>query len=143
MRKSYTFKLPLSLFIPRKTVEDRKLMLNINGYKKLESYDIANSKEAFKRLIQEQLNDCPIFHNKINIRFKIIKEYRIQHSYKNKTKIYPIIIDYLTSALFAHNKVKSSLDNTINLETLLPTVYKKKEKGKIQSYAKITITEVI
>tara|TARA_R110000787_G_scaffold74087_5_gene164832 strand:+ start:1330 stop:1749 length:420 start_codon:yes stop_codon:yes gene_type:complete len=137
MKKTFTFICPLSIKLYKKNYA-----LNLNTYRNLHFNVNNNLKTKFKQYMQDQIEQCPEFDKPVSIRFKITKDYRKSPQIMDKSNVYSVVTKYLYDAITEAGKWEDDNDNFIKLEQIMPTNYRENKKGDLESFIKITITEL-
>tara|TARA_R110000851_G_scaffold45134_2_gene110701 strand:- start:169 stop:597 length:429 start_codon:yes stop_codon:yes gene_type:complete len=142
MKKSYTFVSKSFVSLPRKTIKDKKINLNLNVYRNQKWNLESECKKQYKQEMLKQLKACPKFDGEVEVTFKMKRKLNKNGSRSkvecDKHNVYTIIVKYLYDAMTEVGIWKDDNDDIIKTETLLPTEYIKGDNNIIE----ITFTEI-
>lgn len=131
--KTFTFELPsfIEIFNKKST---KKVYLNLNSYSNLNFRVKKKVKELLKIELEEQLESCPIFKNKVKIFFQVKKTFVNKEKSSDKSNYFSVTSKILYDFLTQEEKWIDDNDNIISEEILLETEHIKSD------HASCTIT---
>lgn len=134
-KKTFTFESRTFVDLPRKTMKDKRISLNLNtaALKNFRVYGAC--KKLYKEIMMEQINNCPVFDKPVTVTFQIFKKTKGR---ADKSNFFSVISKFLYDAVAESGKLIDDNDNYIKTETLLPTEYKKSDHNLVI----ITFTEI-
>lgn len=114
------------VMIPRKTVADKKIPVNMNAYRNLDRFVNNDAKKQsainVKKYLEETGQDHIRFTKPVTITFKYVKPTRRR---LDKSNVYAAAAKYFYDALVELGVLIDDNDDFIGVETILPTEYKK------------------
>lgn len=125
---------PLFVTLPRVTVKDKRISLNMNTYRNLDFHTNNNAKKNFKESIREQLENI-IIKTPVKISWQIYKPTKRR---LDKGNVYSMAAKYLYDAISDYGCWVDDNDDYIKQELIKPTIYDK-NNGRI--VVKITSLE--
>ena len=109
---------PLAVYLPRKTMKDRKYILNLNNYRNWH-YIVSNKvKEAYTNHVRWQL--MGFRYNNVSLIFKYFKGSKRKC---DRANIYSIHEKYFCDALVTCGAIKDDSDEFIKQSIYLPVEY--------------------
>jgi len=126
---------PRFVTIPRKTIKDKKVQLNMNAYRNLHYMDDNNAKKLFKSLMKDQILAMPNITDPVNIQFQVFKKNK---SRLDKMNVISVVSKYLMDAIVELGKMPDDNDDWIRHELLLPT-----QIDKYNPRVEVTITPIV
>lgn len=108
---------PLHTFVPRKTKEDRKYLLNLNVYRNLQGHENNNVKKAFHEDIKDQLEGVK-FNNPVEVEFTLFKG---SNRRTDKQNFSSVLSKFLYDSMSTCGCWEDDNDDWIKTETLHPT----------------------
>lgn len=109
MNGNKTIVAPLFVMLPRKTKEDKKIIINLNGYRNWH-YIISNeAKKKYKLAIREQLRGLK-YNTPINLTFKLFKGSRRKSDRANVLSIHE---KFFCDALTEYGVIEDDSDEFI------------------------------
>ena len=131
--KSHKFTLPLSISIPRKTMADKKIILNQNVVKNLHHRNYSLAKKQFTENLEEMLSGTEI-ETPVDITYQVFKATSRK---MDKMNVISVQSKFFLDALTYWNVWEDDNDDFVKLETLLPT-----ELDRENPRCEIIITEI-
>lgn len=61
---------PLRVYLPRKTMDDKSWILNLNNYRNAPHFILNDTKKLYKQFMRNQIEELP-FLNKVAVRFTL------------------------------------------------------------------------
>ena len=75
MKLVATLTSPLAVFLPRKTMDDKKWILNLNNYRNAPHFLLNDTKKLYSAMMQEQILKLPVL-SKVAVRFTMFPQTR-------------------------------------------------------------------
>ncbi len=121
---------PLAVFLPRVTMKDKKVILNLNNYRNQKFMVNDQCKKLHARAIEKYLMDSCVswdttayyFNGPVNVTFQYFKPSK---RISDKSNIYSVHSKYVYDALTNLGIWEDDNDDQIKEELLLPTIYDK------------------
>ena len=108
---------PLAIFLPRKTMKDRRVALNLNIYRNLD-YRMNNAvKIQYKKEINVQLKGKEL-ETPVEVTYQVFKKTLRR---MDKMNVISIVSKYLLDAMTEAGVIEDDNDQFIKTETILPT----------------------
>ena len=117
----YKFVTPYNIYVPRKTLEPKKIAINLNVYRNLHRFTESKVKKIYCEDMGQQLEGLRI-KTPIEISYQVFKPSKRR---LDKMNIVAIASKYFLDALVHYNCIEDDNDDFIKTETILPTVYHK------------------
>lgn len=119
---------PLAVYLPRKTKEDKKMILNFNVVNGLHFIIYNDMKKIYTKMISEQLKGVKF--NKVQIEFRYFKGSKRKC---DRANVYSIHEKFFCDALVKCGCLEDDSDEFIIQSVYLPTKYDK-EKPRVEIY---------
>lgn len=117
MAQNYKVILPLAVFIPRKTKEAKKIIINLNNYPHWHYITYNEAKKLFKQAVESQLKDVK-FWSPIEISYTLFKG---SNRTSDKMNVLAVQDKFFCDALTECGCIKDDNDNVIIKQTFEPT----------------------
>lgn len=112
---------PLFVVLPRKTMKDKKYILNLNNYRNWHRISSGHVKDAYTGMMGEQMREVwPL--DKISLTFKYFRGSRRSC---DRANIYAIHEKFFCDALVHWGVIEDDSDEFIEQSTYLPVEYDK------------------
>lgn len=108
---------PLHVYLSRKTMADKKVLLNLNAYRNWKGVVSNNIKKAFHLAIEDQLNGVT-FSNPVEVEFTLFKGSRRRTDKQNFSSV---LSKFLYDSMTTCGCWEDDNDEQIKTEILLPT----------------------
>jgi len=105
---------PLEVFLERKTVDDRKYLLNLNQYRNWQGHENNAVKKKFKEVMEDQLLGLKI-EGKFKVYFKL---YKRSARRTDKSNFYSVISKFLYDAMSELGCIEDDNDSIVQEEIL-------------------------
>lgn len=132
-KKSITISAPLAIYMPRKTMKDRRIALSLNEYRNLHFRVEAQVKIAFTELMRDQLSGLKFEHPSFT--WKMYYKDKRRH---DKFNFVSIISKYFLDAMVHYGCIEDDSDEFIGTDLLLQP-----EIDKHNPRCEITITDSV
>ena len=108
---------PLFITLPRKTVKDKRIALNMNTYRNLHHRISNDAKKAYSEDVREQLEGL-IIQTPVEITYKVYKPTKRR---LDKMNVISVVSKFLLDAITEYGCWEDDSDDYIKTETILPT----------------------
>lgn len=108
---------PLHVYVPRKTVPDRRYLLNLNAYRNWQGHESNSIKKAFSLAMKDQLEGLKI-ETPVDIVFRLFKG---SNRITDKSNFYSILSKFLFDSITEYGGWEDDNDNFIKTEIQMPT----------------------
>ena len=126
MAKVIRLESPLAVYLPRKTMDDKKIILNLNYYRNWQHHLNNQIKQVFKELMHKQFDDRGLqgfkFKNPVDVEFQYFKPTK---RISDKSNVFTVQSKFLYDAMVQYGMFEDDNDDWIKHEHLLPTVHDK------------------
>jgi Holliday junction resolvase RusA-like endonuclease len=112
---------PLYIDLPRKTMKDKRINLNMNTYRNLHHISNSKAKKLYFSLMRSQLKGLKIT-TPVEITYKV---YKPTKRIMDKMNVISVVSKYLLDSITEYNCWEDDNDNFVKTETILPTEYDK------------------
>lgn len=129
-----TISVPLFVLVPRKTMEPRKYILNLNYYRNWQGHENNNIKIAYKEMIRQSLEGLN-FPYRITIEFKL---WKASNRRGDRANVLSVHEKFFCDALTEFGCIPDDNDNYIESQT-----YRTGGVDKDNPRVDITITEYL
>lgn len=117
MTKEIEIVVPLAVYVPRKTKEDRRYLLNLNAYRNWQGHENNNIKKAFHEAMRDQLEGLEI-ETPVDVEFTL---YKGSNRITDKSNFYAVLSKFLFDSMTNYGCWEDDNDNFIKTETQNPT----------------------
>lgn len=124
---------PLFVMLPRKSVKDKRVALNMNTYRNLHHRTSNDAKKAYTKLISEQLIGLDI-QTPVEITYKV---YKASNRRLDKMNVISIVSKFLLDAITEYGCWEDDNDMYVKTETILPT-----ELDRVNPRVEVIIKEI-
>lgn len=108
---------PLFVTLPRKTVKDKRISLNMNTYRNLHHRVNNNAKKVYFEELREQLEGLSI-QTPVEITYKV---YKASKRRLDKMNVVSVVAKFLLDAITDYGCWEDDNDDYVKKETILPT----------------------
>jgi len=108
---------PLSVTLPRKTVKDKKIYLNMNTYRNLHHRISNDAKKAYSEALREQLEGLSI-QTPVEVTYKVYKGSKRR---LDKMNVVSVVSKFLLDSITDYGCWEDDNDDYVKTETILPT----------------------
>jgi len=108
---------PLFVTLPRKTVKDKRIALNMNTYRNLHHRISNDAKKAYSEALREQLKDLSI-QTPVEVTYKV---YKASKRRLDKMNVISVVSKFLLDSITDYGCWEDDSDDYIKKETILPT----------------------
>jgi len=108
---------PLAVYIPRKTMKDKRIAINLNIYRNLNFMVNNQAKKIYKELVLEQIKGKQI-ETPVSITYRV---YKGSKRHLDKGNIVCVTQKYLLDALTEEKVWTDDNDDFVKTEVMLPT----------------------
>ena len=108
---------PLFVTLPRKTVKDKRIALNMNTYRNLHHRISNDAKKAYSEALREQLEDLSI-QTPVEITYKV---YKASKRRLDKMNVISVVSKFLLDSITEYGCWEDDNDDYVKTETILPT----------------------
>ena len=108
---------PLSVTLPRKTVKDKKIYLNMNTYRNLHHRISNDAKKAYSEALREQLEGLSI-QTPVEVTYKVYKGSKRR---LDKMNVVSVVSKFLLDSITEYGCWEDDNDDYVKTETILPT----------------------
>ena len=108
---------PLFVTLPRKTVKDKRIALNMNTYRNLHHRISNDAKKAYSEAIREQLKDLSI-KTPVEVTYKV---YKASKRRLDKMNVISVVSKFLLDSITDYGCWEDDNDDYVKTETILPT----------------------
>jgi len=124
---------PLFIMLPRKTVKDKRIALNMNTYRNLHHRISNDAKKAYSEALREQLEGLSI-QTPVEVTYKVYKGSKRR---LDKMNVISVVSKFLLDSITEYGCWEDDSDDYIKKETILPT-----ELDRVRPRVEIIITEI-
>lgn len=114
---THTIISPLFVMLPRKSKEDKKVLLNMNTYRNLHHRTSNDAKKMYSKVLGEQLEGLTI-QTPVEITYKV---YKASNRLLDKMNVVSVVSKFLLDAITNYGCWEDDNDNYVKKETILPT----------------------
>ena len=108
---------PLFITLPRKTVKDKRIALNMNTYRNLHHRISNDAKKAYSEALREQLKDLSI-QTPVEVTYKV---YKASKRRLDKMNVISVVSKFLLDSITEYGCWEDDNDDYVKTETILPT----------------------
>jgi len=108
---------PLFVTLPRKTVKDKRIALNMNTYRNLHHRISNDAKKAYSEALREQLEGLSI-QTPVEITYKVFKASKRR---LDKMNVISVVSKFLLDSITEYGCWEDDNDHYVKTETILPT----------------------
>ena len=108
---------PLFVTLPRKTVKDKRIALNMNTYRNLHHRISNDAKKAYSEALREQLKDLSI-QTPVEVTYKV---YKASKRRLYKMNVISVVSKFLLDSITDYGCWEDDNDDYVKTETILPT----------------------
>ena len=108
---------PLFVTLPRKTVKDKRIALNMNTYRNLHHRISNDAKKAYSEALREQLEGLSI-QTPVEITYKVYKGSKRR---LDKMNVISVVSKFLLDSITDYGCWEDDNDDYVKTETILPT----------------------
>ena len=108
---------PLFVTLPRKTVKDKRIALNMNTYRNLHHRISNDAKKAYSEALREQLEGLSI-QTPVEVTYKVFKASKRR---LDKMNVISVVSKFLLDSITEYGCWEYDNDHYVKTETILPT----------------------
>ena len=108
---------PLFVTLPRKTVKDKRIALNMNTYRNLHHRISNDAKKAYSEALREQLEGLSI-QTPVEVTYKV---YKASKRRLDKMNVISVVSKFLLDSITEYGCWEDDNDDYVKTETILPT----------------------
>ena len=108
---------PLFITLPRKTVKDKRIALNMNTYRNLHHRISNDAKKAYSEALREQLEGLSI-QTPVEVTYKVFKASKRR---LDKMNVISVVSKFLLDSITEYGCWEDDNDDYVKTETILPT----------------------
>ena len=108
---------PLFVTLPRKTVKDKRIALNMNTYRNLHHRISNDAKKAYSEALREQLEGLSI-QTPVEVTYKVYKGSKRR---LDKMNVVSVVSKFLLDSITEYGCWEDDNDDYVKKETILPT----------------------
>lgn len=108
---------PLFITLPRKTVKDKRIALNMNTYRNLHHRISNDAKKAYSEALREQLEGLSI-QTPVEVTYKVYKGSKRR---LDKMNVVSVVSKFLLDSITEYGCWEDDNDDYVKTETILPT----------------------
>jgi len=108
---------PLFVTLPRKTVKDKRIALNMNTYRNLHHRISNDAKKAYSEALREQLEGLSI-QTPVEVTYKVYKGSKRR---LDKMNVISVVSKFLLDSITEYGCWEDDNDDYVKTETILPT----------------------
>ena len=108
---------PLFITLPRKTVKDKRIALNMNTYRNLHHRISNDAKKAYSEALREQLEGLSI-QTPVEVTYKVFKASKRR---LDKMNVVSVVSKFLLDSITEYGCWEDDNDDYVKTETILPT----------------------
>ena len=108
---------PLFVTLPRKTVKDKRIALNMNTYRNLHHRISNDAKKAYSEALREQLEGLSI-QTPVEVTYKVYKGSKRR---LDKMNVVSVVSKFLLDSITDYGCWEDDNDDYVKTETILPT----------------------
>ena len=108
---------PLFITLPRKTVKDKRIALNMNTYRNLHHRISNDTKKAYSEALREQLEGLSI-QTPVEVTYKVYKGSKRR---LDKMNVVSVVSKFLLDSITEYGCWEDDNDDYVKKETIMPT----------------------
>jgi len=108
---------PLFITLPRKTVKDKRIALNMNTYRNLHHRISNDAKKAYSEALREQLEGLSI-QTPVEVTYKV---YKASKRRLDKMNVISVVSKFLLDSITEYGCWEDDNDDYVKKETIMPT----------------------
>ena len=108
---------PLFITLPRKTVKDKRIALNMNTYRNLHHRISNDAKKAYSEALREQLEGLSI-QTPVEVTYKVYKGSKRR---LDKMNVISVVSKFLLDSITDYGCWEDDNDDYVKKETIMPT----------------------
>jgi len=108
---------PLFVTLPRKTVKDKRIALNMNTYRNLHHRISNDAKKAYSEALREQLEGLSI-QTPVEVTYKVYKGSKRR---LDKMNVVSVVSKFLLDSITEYGCWEDDNDDYVKKETIMPT----------------------
>ena len=108
---------PLFVTLPRKTVKDKRIALNMNTYRNLHHRISNDAKKAYSEALREQLEGL-VIQTPVEVTYKVFKASKRR---LDKMNVISVVSKFLLDSITEYGCWEDDNDDYVKTETILPT----------------------
>ena len=108
---------PLFITLPRKTVKDKRIALNMNTYRNLHHRISNDAKKAYSEALREQLEGLSI-QTPVEVTYKV---YKASKRRLDKMNVVSVVSKFLLDSITEYGCWEDDNDDYVKKETIMPT----------------------
>ena len=108
---------PLFITLPRKTVKDKRIALNMNTYRNLHHRISNDAKKAYSEALREQLEGL-VIQTPVEVTYKVFKASKRR---LDKMNVISVVSKFLLDSITEYGCWEDDNDDYVKTETILPT----------------------
>jgi len=108
---------PLFIMLPRKTVKDKRIALNMNTYRNLHHRISNDAKKAYSEALREQLEGLSI-QTPVEVTYKVYKGSKRR---LDKMNVVSVVSKFLLDSITEYGCWEDDNDDYVKKETIMPT----------------------
>lgn len=108
---------PLFVTLPRKTVKDKRIALNMNTYRNLHHRISNDAKKAYSEALREQLEGLSI-QTPVEVTYKV---YKASKRRLDKMNVVSVVSKFLLDSITEYGCWEDDNDDYVKKETIMPT----------------------
>ena len=108
---------PLFVTLPRKTVKDKRIALNMNTYRNLHHRISNDAKKAYSEALREQLEGL-VIQTPVEVTYKV---YKASKRRLDKMNVVSVVSKFLLDSITEYGCWEDDNDDHVKKETILPT----------------------
>lgn len=108
---------PLFVTLPRKTVKDKRIALNMNTYRNLHHRISNDAKKTYSETLREQLEGLSI-QTPVEVTYKV---YKASKRRLDKMNVISVVSKFLLDSITEYGCWEDDNDDYVKTETILPT----------------------
>jgi Holliday junction resolvase RusA-like endonuclease len=108
---------PLFVTLPRKTVKDKRIALNMNTYRNLHHRISNDAKKAYSEALREQLEGLSI-QTPVEVTYKVYKGSKRR---LDKMNVVSVVSKFLLDSITEYGCWEDDSDDYVKKETIMPT----------------------
>jgi len=113
----HKIKSPLFVTLPRKTVKDKRIALNMNTYRNLHHRISNDAKKAYSEALREQLEGL-VIQTPVEVTYKVFKASKRR---LDKMNVISVVSKFLLDSITEYGCWEDDNDDYVKTETILPT----------------------
>ena len=108
---------PLFITLPRKTVKDKRIAVNMNTYRNLHHRISNDTKKAYSEALREQLEGLSI-QTPVEVTYKV---YKASKRRLDKMNVVSVVSKFLLDSITEYGCWEDDNDDYVKKETIMPT----------------------